>query len=127
MPQYVQVSKEGAAITKGLLVIWERLGKPEDVSVNTGWVMMDNIVQVWIKCFPEEVQDFKEKLQNELSDERTVHEAHKEQGGYFPVTYPPRLYSLMKSILPKVSYRDKKFIKQLTARYPLFKSTNYKL
>ncbi len=127
MPTYVQVTKDGAAITKGLMLIWERLGRPKDVSVNTGWVMMDNIVQVWMKCFPEELLDFNERLQNELSDERTVKEAHKAAGGYFPISYPPRLYTLMKTMLPDIKYGDKKFIKQMTSRYPIFKTTNYSI
>lgn len=127
MASYQQVTKDGAAATKGLMMIWEKLGKPEDCSVNTGWILLDNIVQVWMKYFPDEVADFKERLKVELDTERDVHAAIKDDGGYFPVTFPPRLMGLTKTLLPNQKLNGKKFMKQFTTRYPLFKSTNYKL
>lgn len=125
--EYEAVTKDGAAITKALIMIWERLGKPDDCSTSAGWAVMDNIVQVWTRCFPQEVADFHEGLKNELASERTAHEAVQANGGYIPITFPFRIYHMIKALLPAVDVRDKKFIKQFASRYPQFKSTNYRL
>ncbi len=127
MMAYEAVSKEAAAYTKGLLTVWEKLGQPTDCSNNTGWAMLDNIMQIWMKCWPWEVKDWIKQLKEELSVERTVTQAHKANGGYFPISYPTRLYKMIKAMLPHQDLRDKEFIYKMTQRYPFLKSTNYKI
>lgn len=121
------VSRAGAAYTRGLVLIWEKLGKPEDCSTNSGWVMLDNIVEVWMKAWPQEVRDWVKQLKHDLTVERTVHEAVKANGGYFPVSYPTRLYQMIRTLLPLQKLNDKKFMRQLISRYPFLSSTNLKI
>lgn len=127
MDQYEAVTREGAAYTKGLVKVWEKLGKPTDCSTNTGWVMLDNIIQVWMKAWPHESRDWVKQLKEELGAERTIREAIKADGGYFPVSYPTRLYNLIHTLLPEQKLNDKKFMRQLVSRYPFLKSTNIKI
>jgi hypothetical protein len=127
LDQFESVTREGAAYTRGLIKVWEKLGKPEDCSNNTGWVMLDNIIQVWIKAWPQEARDWVEQLKYDLGVERTVREAMKANGGYFPVSYPTRLYKMIKALLPAQKLNDKKFMRQLISRYPFLKSTNLKI
>lgn len=124
--EYEVVSKEGAALTKGLMDTWEKLGKPEDLSTNTGWIMMDAVVAVWHKFYPQEVLDWKHDRQIDLEQERSLKE-HVKGGGYNPITYPPTLFQLMKAMFPDITLSDKKLQKKLMERYPLFKTTNYKV
>lgn len=124
---YEPVSKDGAAVTKGLMLVWEKLGKPTDCSNNIGWVMLDNIVQVWMKYWPWEAQDWVKRLKVELGTERTIREAIKADGGYFPVSYPTRLYKLIHTLLPEQKLNDKKFLRELVGRYPFLHTSNYKI
>lgn len=124
---YEPVSKEGAAVTKGLMLIRDKLGKPTDCSTNTGWIMLDNIIQVWQKYWPHEVYDWNKRLKVELETERSMHDAVAAGGGYVPVSYPTRLFKMISAMLPEQKLNEKKFLKEMTARYPFFKSTNYKL
>jgi hypothetical protein len=115
------------ALTKGLMNIREKLGKPLDCSTNSGWVLLDSVVQVWEKLWPQEKKDWVKQIQEELSVERSVREAIKQDGGYFPMSYPTRLYEMIRAILPEQKLNDKKFIKEMISRYPFLKSTNYKV
>lgn len=121
---YEPVTKEGAALTKYLVLVWERLGKPLDCSVATGWVMMDSIINIWKQSFPDEFEMFLDELSDDREAERTVHEAVK-GGGYIPMSIPTRLYQLIKTLLPQQKLNDRKFIKAMINRYPFMKATNY--
>ena len=124
--QYEAASKTSAALVKGLIDIREKLGNPEDCSVNTGWVMLDNIMQVWFKYYPTEVKEWKKEILDSLDTERSI-AASVSAGGYFPMSWPTRLYRMVKALLPKQKLNDDDFIHQLVGRYPILKTTNYKV
>ncbi len=124
---YQAVSKDAAAYARILHLIWEQFGRPEDCSNTVGWKMMDAIVDIWIKGWPAELQEFIDQNKIQLGIERDVHAAVKADGGYFPLSYPERLFQLIKTLLPKQKLNDKKFIKKFTTRYKVFKATNYNL
>ena len=124
---YELASKKTAAYTKGLMMIWDKLGQPTDCSVPTGWLMMDNIMQIWAKEWPQEKSDWIHQIKTELTLERSVQEALKANGGYFPMSYPTRLYNLIHAMLPNQKLNDKEFIRHMIFRYPFLKSTNYKV
>ncbi len=123
--EYETVSSLTYTLAKGLMKVWEKLGRPDDITSATGMLVVDNIVQVWMKYYPEEVSEWCDRLKNELKLERTVHQAVKQEGGYFPVSYPERLYHMLHTMFPKAKLGDKKFFRAFINRYPLFKSTNY--
>jgi hypothetical protein len=123
---YEQSSKETAAYVKGLMLVWERLGKPYDCSTNTGWVLLDNIVQVWMKAWPNEVGEWKKEKLTQLQTERSI-AASVKAGGYFPMSWPTRLYRLVHTLLPRQKLNSDEFIHLFLQRYPLFKMTNYKV
>lgn len=124
--EYEEVTKMGAVYTMGLMRIWEKLGKPNDCSTNAGWIVLDQVVAVWQKAFPQEVTDWIHDRKDDLLVERSVRE-HVKGGGYNPVTYPPSFFLLLKSMLPDQKLTDKKFQKALCERHPIFKSTNLAL
>jgi hypothetical protein len=119
-------SKLNAALTKGLLDIHDKLGNPTDCSVNTGWVMLDNIMQVWNKYYPREVREWKKDVLYSLETERSI-AASVKAGGYFPMSYPARLHKMIKVLLPDQKLNDDIFIHQLLGRYPFLKTTNAKV
>lgn len=123
LTEYEEVPKLAVAYTEGLIRTWEKLGKPTDASTNVGWIMIDTIIAVWHKAYPHEVEDWKHDHSIDIAYERTLQQ-HVKGGGYNPVTYPPRLYQMMKTMLPNLNFTNKKFIRQLCARHPLFKTTS---
>lgn len=123
--QYEAASRLNAAVTKGLLDVHDKLGNPTDCSTNTGWVMLDQIMQVWMKFYPQEVRDWKKEVLEQLDVERSIAESVRE-GGYFPMSYPTRLWKMIKALLPDQKLNDDKFISQMVSRYPMLKTTNAK-
>lgn len=127
LDQYEPVSKHGAALTEGLMRIWEKLGRPEDTSTESGWTMLDQVVNCWTLYFPREVNDWIHDRDLDLQGEITLQQLVKKDGGYNPITYPPIFFQLVKAVLPKIKLTDKKFQRKLSIRHPLFKTTNLKL
>lgn len=117
-------NKNAVAYTEALMRLYDRLGKPQDLSNETGWKMLEGIVSVWQKAFPQEVQDWKHDRAMDLENERSITD-HVKGGVSNPVTYPPALFFLMKSIFPNVRFSDKKMQHELVQRFPVFKTTNY--
>lgn len=119
-------SKFNAAVTKGLLDLHDRLGNPTDCSTNAGWVILDQIMQIWYKFYPQEVEEWKTDILDTLDLERTIAQSTK-AGGYFPMSWPTRLYKLVKALLPDQKLNDDKFVHQVVGRYPMLKTTRYKV
>lgn len=119
---------EAVALTEGLLRVWEKLGKPTDLSVATGWIMMDNIMQIWTKFFPWEVEAWKHDLAIDLANEKTIKALNADDLGlHDTIAFPPILFNLIKAMFPDLKVSDRKFVKQMADRYPLLKTTNYNL
>lgn len=125
--EYEMPSKASVAVVSALERIYKILGEPKDASNEMGWKMIDNIMDGWASLYPQEVTTWKEELKDELSAERTIHEANKANGGYFPISYPLRLYKMLEMYLPDQKLHDMTFIKKMTTRYPILKTTNAKL
>lgn len=125
--EYEQASKLTTALAKGLEDIWKRCGRPHDASTNSGWIVIDNIVSIWVKYFPQEVADWKYDRAHDLQDEITLQQLLKKDGGYNPITYPPTLYLLLHTLLDKQKLNDKDFMRKLAKAHPLFLTTNLKI
>lgn len=100
----------------------EKLGNPVDCSTEPGWKLLDAIVLFWEANYPREVNDWRHDRAIDLANEREKHTLL-----YNPVTYPARLFKLLKIFFPDMSLTDREFHTKLVARQPLFKSTNLKI
>lgn len=123
---YELANPYASAISQALMKIYEKLGRPEAVDSDTGWIMLDEIVRVWYSLFPQEVKDWNHDLELDLTVERSVGQAVK-AGGYTPLSCPPRLFMLIRAVFPEFKLSDKKLWHRLVTRYPFLKTTNYKL
>lgn len=127
LADYEIPSNEAIALTDGLERIANVLGRPTDASTNAGWKMIDNLVGVWYRFYPWELQAWEKELKIQLGSERSVHEALKASGGYIPISLPTRLYKMITTYLPDLKVTDKDFIHKFAGRYPIFKFTNAKI
>jgi hypothetical protein len=100
----------------------DKLGNPQDCSTEAGWKLIDAIVLFWEANYPQEVNDWRHDRKIDLENERDKH-VHL----YNPVTYPTRLFKLLKIFFPYMSLSDRNFYTKLVKRQALFKSTNYKI
>lgn len=107
--------------------VWVAAGRPNMLEGESAWKVMDSLMQIWGACFPQELQDFKASLQDSQSIERSVHDANKQDGGYFPISYPMRLMQFMKVYFPNERFQDHKLILKIIRRYPLLKVTKHNL
>jgi len=123
--QYESASKPSTAVMLGLIRVSDKLGNPTDCSTNPGWVMLDTIMEIWTRFYPQEKTDWIKQLKYDLSVERSVAEA--KDFGYFPVSYPTRLFKLVKTMLPDQKMNDKDFLHLLIQRYPFLSTSNYKI
>lgn len=109
----------------GLLTVYRRLGRPPaDIKSPTFWIMIDQIVQVWQKLHPEEV----DALRHDVLLERSVEKSLRQLvyvGYKKTLVLPPRLFSLIKTLFPNLIVSDKAFTQNMISRYPFMNSSNY--
>jgi len=115
------VSKNGAAISKALVEIWERFGRPEDFSTTAGVVLLKEIISVW-KYF------FREEYEATLHDNKLTVSVEKPKSqlkqGYIPIAYPPTLFNLLRAMFPNVNLSSRKTQKKIQEYAPFLKQTN---
>jgi len=124
MTDFEPVSKNGAAITSALMVIWERFGRPEDFSTTSGYVLLREIISVWKYFFRDEfdatVLENKRIIQIEKS-------ASQMKQGYIPISYPPRLLRFIKAMFPNVNMSSRKTQRIIQEIAPFLKTTKLKI
>lgn len=116
-------TKLATALTEAIEQIYSKFGKPTDCSTEVGWKMCDELVRLWYRHFPWEVEAWKKETLDELDVERTPYEAG--DYGYFPISYPTRLYKMLDTYLPDQKLQDRDFIAKMLTRHPIFKRSNY--
>lgn len=121
--EYEMVPKEALGLTEGLLTVWKKLGKPEDLSSQAGLKMLDNITHCWYKYFPDERNDWLHDRALELSEERSTKQSSK-AGGYVVGVYPPTWYHLMKAFFPKLRLGQRDVVMTIVNRHKILKATN---
>lgn len=128
--EYEVVKDEARALTVHLIDLFHKLGLSAEITnedlTSTVWKFIERLVQVWKVGYPDEYIDWVDGLTYELKYERPIKQAIK-AGGYTPIAYPMRVYSLMHVFLPKVKMQEKKFIKSFLQVLPEFKHTRYKI
>jgi hypothetical protein len=123
---YEIASEEERLSAEYLHKVFIRAGRPTKLEGESAWKMMDAIMQIWGGLYPQEVDAFIEVLKEEQALERSVEQSNKE-GGYFPISYPTRLYQMMKVYFKNDRFQDRKLIKMLVNRYPILKRTKYEI
>lgn len=124
---YDIATEESRLASEFIHKVYIRTGKPNRLDAPSAWILMDALWKIWMALYPWEVQAFKKVLIEDQSMERTPHEAQKAQGGHIPISYPTRLYHLIKLYFPEEELADRNLIKKFTNRYPLLKITKYKI
>lgn len=104
-----------------------KLGNPPDLSSESGLKLMDAVIGVWMKHFPQEVKDWAHDRAIDLENEKPLsYLASTKSAGYNPVGYPPQLFKLIKIMFPTIKLQNKKVFMKLVRIYPnLFKTSNY--
>ena len=114
------VSKNGAAISKALVEIWERFGKPEDFKTKAGIVLLREIISVW-KYF------YRQEYEAVLHDNKLTVSAEKPKSqmkmGYVPIAYPPTLFNMIRAMFPNVNLSSRKTQKVIQELAPFLKQT----
>lgn len=125
--EYEIATEENRLAVEFLHKVWVKAGKPDRLGTESSWKVVDAIMNMWAALYPHEVEAWVQDLKDEQSAERTVHEAVSANGGYFPISYPTRIYNMFKVYFPDEQFADRKLIKKIISRYPAFKVTNYKI
>ncbi len=124
---YEIASEEERLATEYLHRVFIKAGRPNRLSSESAWKVMDAIMQIWGGLFPHELAAFIDVLKEEQRGERTINEANKVDGGYFPISYPTRLLHMLKVYFPKERFQDHSLIKKMVKRYPVLKRTKYEI
>lgn len=104
-----------------------RLGNPSDIQTQAGLKLMDAIIGVWQKHFPQEAKDWIHDRKMDLDYEKPVSELIKDtSAGYNPAGYPRQLYNMIKVMFPNLKLQNRAVFNKLIDLYPkLFKTSNY--
>ena len=127
LEQYVAPTDEELITITWLDRLATRLGNPPDLFTESGLKLMDAIIGVWEKHFPQEVADWKHDREIDLKTEKSLHYLATSNNsiGYNPVSYPPALFKLIKVMFPNMRLQEKKVWQKLIKIYPFFKTSNY--
>jgi len=121
------IDKMTIALTEGLVLCFQKLGRPPfDINSPAFWAMLHQIITVWSKVFPWEVEEFNQTMEEQRSNERSISSSIK-SGLIRQFALPANLYKLIRTFWKETTITDKKFAKQFTDRYPFFKTTENKL
>lgn len=124
MDSYEPISKNGAAISKALVEIWERFGKPEDFETKAGRVLLNEIINVWKYFYRKEYLDVLHD--NKLTVSLEKHKSSMKMG-YIPIAYPPTLFNLIRAMFPNINLSSRKTQKVIQELAPFLKQTNLKI
>ena len=124
MDDFEPVSKNGAAITKALMEIWERFGRPEDFDTKAGVILLREIISVWKYFFKEEFEATMLENKRMISIEKNPSQMKQ---GYIPISYPPRLLRFIKAMFPNVNMSSRKTQRIIQELAPFLKSTKLKI
>ncbi len=121
------IDKMTIALTEGLMMCYEKAGRPPfDLNSPAFWAMLHQVITVWQKVFPWEVEQFNKDNQEYIKDERSINASLK--GGLIrQFALPPNLYRMIKAFWKETQLTDKRFAKKFTDRYPFFKTTKHNL
>jgi len=124
MDDYEPVSKNGAAISKALVEIWERFGRPDDFKTKAGLVLLKEIISVWQYFYRQEYLDTLHDNKLTVSLEKDVSSMKM---GYSPIAYPPTLFNMIKAMFPNVNLSSRKTQKVMVELAPFLKQTKLKI
>jgi len=124
---YEAVSKNGTAITKALMDIWERIGQPEDFYCDTGKALLGEIANVFTYFYRQEYINFLHDRNLDLKYEKPLHQLGKENHGITPISYPPTLFKLIRAMFPGAQLGTKKTQRVMFEVIPWLKTTNTKV
>lgn len=125
--EYVVVSKNGTAVAKALIEIWEKIGRPEDFNSLAGKKMLEEIARVYEYFFRREYLDFIYDRNIDLKYEKPIEQLVKENHGITPISYPPTLFNLIKAIFPDVNLASRETQRIMFEVIPYLKTTNTKV
>ena len=120
-------SEENRLAVEFLHKVWIRAGRPNRLEGESAWKVVDAMMKMWSALYPHEIETWVDELKEEQDAERNVHDAVKSGGGYFPISYPTRIYNMLKVYFPNEKYTDHELIKKIVNRYPIFKRTKYEI
>lgn len=121
------IDKMTIALTEGLMMCFQKSGRPPfDVSSPAFWAMLHQIISVWQKVFPWEVEQFNKDNQEYIKEERSIRESIS-KGLIRQFALPQNLYRMIKAFWKETQLTDKRFAKEFTRRYPFFKTTEHNI
>ena len=85
---------------------------------------MFDVIKVWERVFPTELEDWKHDRKIDLAVERSL-KASVKSGLKKSMAYPPNLFKMIRQYWPQAKMADREFTRMFRARYPIFKNSNY--
>ena len=96
-----------------------------DLKSESAIAFVEIIIRCWRDLYPDQYEARLEQQKTDWLVERTVQEANKADGGFFTVSYPPKLLQMLKAMLPKVPWYERATTKILVDNFPILKGTKY--
>ena len=112
-------------LVEGLDNIYIKFGRPKaDVSSPVFWNMLGQIIQVWMKTYPQEFDDWMHDLKVDLAVERSIKESAT-KGIKKSIGFPQRLFQMVRLYFPDLKFNNKKFVQKCIKTFPMLHNSNY--
>jgi hypothetical protein len=104
---------------------FEMWGEPPfDIKSEIFWEMMFDVIKVWEKLWPKELDDWQHNRKIDLAIEKSLPDLVK--GGLKKsVGYPQHLYQMMRMYWPDGRFASRDFARAFKGRFPIFNNSNY--
>jgi len=112
---------------EGLDTIFIKFGRPKaDVKSKIFWNMIGQIIQVWMKAYPQECNDWIKDVKLDLAMERPLNETLKKNKGLRrAIGFPLRLFQMIRLYFPDLKFQNKKFVKKCIKMFPMLHNSNF--
>ena len=121
---YSTVPQEAIMVSKWLVDVWVRLGKPQNPFTPSGAKMMDVIIASWEDLYPVDSQIWYNERRDHLGAELSISTQVSRHTGRSLASFPYPIFQMMKTIFKDFKPAERKNCLKMVKKWPMFRFVN---
>ena len=118
---YSAIAPEAITISKWLVDVWIRLGKPQTPFTTSGAKMMDVIIASWEDLYPVDSQIWHNERRDHIKAELSITEQVHRHTGRSLASFPYPIFQMMKVVFKEFKPAERKNCIKMVRKWPMFK------
>ena len=121
---YSTIAPEAIQVSKWLVDIWIKLGKPQTPFTESGAKMMDVIIASWEDLYPVDSQIWYNERKDHLKAELSITEQVHKHTGRSLASFPYPIFRMMKVVFKNFKVAERKNCIKMVGKWKMFKMVN---